>query len=1067
MNGNWDDDTAIQNDQERNKSGILQGVDQFSNGAKSGFNADRDTYGKKEKGDPKGLNGIKDDKINKHDQKDIDSINNRGKNGTDINGKKEKGSKDDEPEKKENKKDNKDDLANKDKNKDAMKDNAKDQAKDKAKDKAAKETVEKASKSKSAMLLKIKIYFWIAVGILAIFGVIFIVAFLFFTIGSFTGATSTYYGVSEDDSKEGAEDGLYTNDKYLEDKDGNAIGWKDYTDENGVVHDGLITILQEDDKCKIGSDWLYFWDNFLKGENSSFSDVCQLLRYIRGNIEDYEQKYSIYNLNIDEGAIIGTLFYGYDQQAPYSAYSDGDTSTEFIPAAEHYQVLKDIIDNNLIHRKDIDRMIQNTIFEQVYPYFTWSIVEEEANGGEDDGVDSNNIRVGICTQLNQSNYFSSMDKYKMFLRWNDERDGEDSANAPEARMDNTEFSVPGYMGLNGKKVLDRELISVGDSEEAKQYTRNVIDKNNRNFLNLYGSGWVYDDNMNNSWTSTSEECNGTYSAGELMAAYDLDELRGYDESSKFYKDRNITDVVDTTIYFQKVEDIFSTSLDVFESREIQYTTKNISPSTYYVDFDYIHGYSYINFPGFKKAIDKKLDGFIYDEVLTPKKIETIIEEIMIRKDEYDEVLLDDVSGTSQSGTSGYGYGGVVGAYCEEYLSENTANINVELSDCSGQYITTVSFAEYIMGVTYAEIDYPSNDNYVLTQMVAAISFSLARNNNYQNGNTIRMKSGSCDQNWCSTSQGCHRKDTKHANGKTYGSTYPGASSSGKYYKDPLSSSQLSRYSALYNQAAGYLIVDNSTNKIRGGSYYTSTTQVKWSDLASSGKSFLDILKETYPNTTIADCTNLPSSILDGNTDWSGNVNVNVPDPTESQAQWGNRIVQMATDLVNNHNKDFCYISPGTNDKARINTYNDIKTNGYLQADCNAFVGYVIHHALGIGPEKGTTITNTTVAGPSGNSWSVRGPYSGCVKVIQSGLTLDQALSAASPGDILASVGDGGSHIQIYAGNGVVIDNANAGGGSTCGHPLTFRTKSGHPSTKYKIMHQGGSYTILRVTSLSC
>ncbi len=43
MNGNFDDDEAIQNEKERNKSGILQGVDHFSSTQERGI------YGEKEK----------------------------------------------------------------------------------------------------------------------------------------------------------------------------------------------------------------------------------------------------------------------------------------------------------------------------------------------------------------------------------------------------------------------------------------------------------------------------------------------------------------------------------------------------------------------------------------------------------------------------------------------------------------------------------------------------------------------------------------------------------------------------------------------------------------------------------------------------------------------------------------------------------------------------------------------------------------------------------------------------------------------------------------------------------
>ena len=43
MNGNFDDDEAIQNEKERNKSGILQGVDHFSSTQERGI------YGEKER----------------------------------------------------------------------------------------------------------------------------------------------------------------------------------------------------------------------------------------------------------------------------------------------------------------------------------------------------------------------------------------------------------------------------------------------------------------------------------------------------------------------------------------------------------------------------------------------------------------------------------------------------------------------------------------------------------------------------------------------------------------------------------------------------------------------------------------------------------------------------------------------------------------------------------------------------------------------------------------------------------------------------------------------------------
>ena len=175
MNGNFDDDEAIQNEKERNNSGILQGVDHFSSTQQRGI------YGEKEK-TPRGLNGIQDDKINKKDQADIDAINNRGKNqSTDINGKKKKNKDGDNNESSSSSSSNKkDDLESKDGSKDKDKDKDKDKSKDKDKDKdkdGKGGLFSSLEKKKAALILKIKIYFWIAVGALAVFLIFFLIAF--------------------------------------------------------------------------------------------------------------------------------------------------------------------------------------------------------------------------------------------------------------------------------------------------------------------------------------------------------------------------------------------------------------------------------------------------------------------------------------------------------------------------------------------------------------------------------------------------------------------------------------------------------------------------------------------------------------------------------------------------------------------------------------------------------------------------------------------------------------------------------------------------------------------------
>jgi hypothetical protein len=95
-------------------------------------------------------------------------------------------------------------------------------------------------------------------------------------------------------------------------------------------------------------------------------------------------------------------------------------------------------------------------------------------------------------------------------------------------------------------------------------------------------------------------------------------------------------------------------------------------------------------------------------------------------------------------------------------------------------MATRSFKEYILGVAYAEIGFPSATNhyeYAKTQLVAAISYTLGRRSNYQHNKVFTMRSGSCDQNWCDIYLGCSRSDVGgylRADGSILKATYPGS-----------------------------------------------------------------------------------------------------------------------------------------------------------------------------------------------------------------------------------------------------------------------------------------------------
>ncbi|NLC48522.1 MAG: hypothetical protein GX758_04100 [Tenericutes bacterium] len=840
MNENYDDQELIAQEAQRNKSGVLQGIDQISSRVQ-----ERGLYGEKQK-TPKGLNGLQDDKMGKKDKADIDAINNRGTNNRNDNGSLKKSKKEDGEGKSSSSDldDKKDSSGLKDKAKEEGKDKAKGEVKDKVKDEAkdkAKEQVVEGAAGKSTFVLKVKIIFWaivISAGLLLAF--VFIMYFIY-AINSLTTAITSFFGVSESGSGDNGDGGLYTDQYY-------------HLDDNNEPLDleGLITKLNSDSKCNVDSGWYKFWDD-IEGafSNGSFSSTCQLLRYIRNNIKDYEE---IYNVTLDKGLVISTIFYGYDQQAPYNAYDDPSLSG-FIQPSEHYKVLEDIISDGLIVRKDIDRIIQNTIFEEVYPRFVWSVTET------DDGK-----KIGHCTMNKIMNFNFSLDKWQMFMRWNDEIDGSNYKKSPEARS-NTEFSVPGYIGISkafgGGKVLER---------------KNEL-SNDNDLFSMYGSGYVYDSNMNNAWGSSDEECNGSIDTATLISSYNLDSVaEDVNKAQNFFTSRQITSTVDTSIYFQKVENIHSINKDVFRSETRNYVSSGLAVKSTYVEFEYKHGYMYINFPGFKAAIDDPNTNFKYDDAITPKQIETLIEETISKKSSINEILMFDEENNGNYGTNGLiGMGnGVIGANCTEYLTAALGDIQVKLTDCFGEYIATTNYKDYIIGVTRAEIGYTNNDNYALTQMVAAISYSLNRRNNYANGTTINMRGGTCDQVWCDPFSKCYGKATgATGSGTVLHSYYPTQVPGTTLYKNELTNEQYARYSALYDKASNYLVIGNGSDKIYATGY-VSTVQNRWETKANSGYDFSKIIEEEYSDATLVNCKGNTGDVYGGvvNNDYSTNAQTN-------------------------------------------------------------------------------------------------------------------------------------------------------------------------------------------------
>ena len=356
----------------------------------------------------------------------------------------------------------------------------------------------------------------------------------------------------------------------------------------------------------------------------------------------------------------------------------------------------------------------------------------------------------------------------------------------------------------------------------------------------------YDEFVNtyNSTTMTSEECLGGLSEEELLERVrkagnfsgEVTASLASGEENPFTASDDIHRVINYTgDAFDQKADVDSKEKDEFESL----TWLNEK-----VEFDYRNGYVYTSFPGYSSAINDDDTMVFYDDIFTTKEIETNIEEIINKKIYFNEILMyPDVDNPDYYYGANRSSSVVTGANCKQYLSANFEDIRVRLTDCYGSYLGETSFEDYIIGVANAEVS-DSGDDYVLSEMVAAISYALARRNNYQKGNIIEMKSGTCDQAYCSLEKGCSVKSTPVGTCSSCTSFYIGGSKG----KDM---SRYAKYQALFAKAVNYLVVKDG--KVQS-TEYRSTTQNEWKRKANQGMSFTQIIQETYPQFDLIRCS---------------------------------------------------------------------------------------------------------------------------------------------------------------------------------------------------------------------
>lgn len=356
--------------------------------------------------------------------------------------------------------------------------------------------------------------------------------------------------------------------------------------------------------------------------------------------------------------------------------------------------------------------------------------------------------------------------------------------------------------------------------------------------------------MKKAYLASDDECNGKIEDDELLEK--VNEVVGnsgvngeLDKSEINYARDYLKNGMPQGIeLFEQHAEIDGHKKDVFKS--FTYGGNNIN-------FDYRNGFVYKRFPLFERAINDPSNNISYDDIITPKVIEGLIKLIIDKKPTINEILgLTDQDDPHKFISIGNEWSSVPGAYCPDYVSTPLNEIKVTVKDCNGQDIAETSFKDYIMGVAYGEVS-NKNDDYVKSEMVAAISYALHRRSNYAKVPNIMMRSGNCDQVYCPMKIGCTGVPSNISCGGFNCTSYiPDA----KGYYHPMASQQLyDKYASLYDEASQFLLVKDGTVFNAG---YVSTSQNAWYKMASEGMSFTQIMQEWYgkDGAQLVQCSNL-------------------------------------------------------------------------------------------------------------------------------------------------------------------------------------------------------------------
>ena len=474
--------------------------------------------------------------------------------------------------------------------------------------------------------------------------------------------------------------------------------------------------------------------------------------------------------NVDQALIFSTVFYGYDTRPTAELYINPSEAPESSPTIEHYEGIYNILNDDNIV---ITRAKIDDLIKHSHATTKSYYYQWEIEEKTDEEGKVTSI-TGKCVYKESQSEKYNLDKWKVYMRF----------------------------GAKAAEKFDEVVLKSKNFETSSDECKDT-------------DGAYTEEALNNQLAAAA----ANYGSG---VTYTLD-------MSSVNKARKALETPDET-----ASEVF------FQAADINSKTKDYFRSYDGIEFDYKNGYAYQNFPSFKPSMESggayygkvKIQ---YDDIFTAKEIEQLILNIVDRKTNMNYALNredPDVRDDYSSYLGGY-TGVPTGANCMQYLPASLNEIQVKLTDCLGSPIGTVPFADYIIGVANGEVS-NKNDDYVKAQMVAAISYALRRHNNYTKGSTIEMRSGNCDQVYCSMMKGCTSKSTPINGDTRFHSYYIGGS---KAYPQ-----LYPKYQALYEEASDYLLVKDGAPF---NAHYINTSQNRWYEKASRGMAFTQIMQEEY------------------------------------------------------------------------------------------------------------------------------------------------------------------------------------------------------------------------------